>query len=88
MQFFPGLDDPLPFPELNPKPANWAHQSQVVADHLAGFSLLLDQIRRPERYRADGGRGIVIVGGGKFWPGIVVALKLLRSLGDSTPVEI
>jgi hypothetical protein len=88
MQFFPGLNDPLSQAELNPKPANWAHQSQVIAEHLAGFSMLLETIQRPLTYRADGGTGIVIVGGGKFWPGIVVGLKLLRSLGDSTPVEI
>ena len=35
-----------------------------------------------------GGDGIVYVGGGKFWPGIVVGCKMLRDLGCKLPIQV
>jgi hypothetical protein len=34
------------------------------------------------------GAGVLLVGGGKFWPGIVVAVKMLRETGSRLPVQI
>lgn len=89
MEFFPGLADPIPEPEANKRPADWARQPGVIASHLTAFSGLIESLKtKPAAYKTDQGNGILIVGGGKFWPGIIVGLKLLRSLGDKTPVEI
>lgn len=36
----------------------------------------------------DEGDGIIIVGGGQFWPGVLVALHMLRRTGCTLPVEV
>lgn len=34
------------------------------------------------------GRGIVVVGGGRYWPGAVVACRMVRLLGCDYPIEV
>lgn len=43
---------------------------------------------RPAEPPVASGDGVLYVGGGKFWPGIVVGCKLLRDLGCTLPVEV
>jgi SAM-dependent methyltransferase len=40
------------------------------------------------RSRGGGGDGIVWVGGGKYWPGIVAGINTLRDIGCDIPVEL
>lgn len=50
-----------------------------VARHLAGL-----------REVVAGGptRGVIYVGGGRYWPGIVIGVHMLRAAGCSLPVEV
>lgn len=47
------------------------------------------QLERPHpRYDTSGGTGVIYVGGGKYWPGIYVGIRMLRQLGCELPVEV
>ena len=83
---YPGLPDPIPEPELQPIPEGWAHQPDVITRHGAALRHVL-QMPLPQPEKAQG-RGILWVGGGKYWPGILVGLKLLREMGCTLPVQI
>lgn len=63
----------------------WNSNSREL--HLAALKTIsLQSYQEPEITRP---RGILYVGGGAYWPGIVVGIKLLRHvLKDTTPVEI
>jgi hypothetical protein len=55
--------------------------------HIAGFREQL--AGRPPKYNEhEHERGIVWVGGGKYWPGIVVGCRLTRRMGCSLPIEV
>jgi ribosomal protein L11 methylase PrmA len=78
--------DPIPEPELQPVPRGWANEQAVKDRHIAAFrDMLQRQFEPPKNLSGD---GIVICGEGKFWPGIVVAVKLLRELGCKLPVQV
>lgn len=47
-----------------------------------------DRIKPREDYFAAGGYGIIYVGGGVYWPGIVVGIRMLRHFGCMLPVEV
>lgn len=58
----------------------------IATDHMGRLRHALDN---PEPYPSDdGGDGILYVGGGKYWPGIVVGIRLLRAMGCNLPVEV
>lgn len=80
------LQDPIPEPELQPVPRGWAQQPEQKAKHLEALKRVL-AMDFPEPDRAQG-RGIVYVGGGAYWPGIVVGIRLLRLIGCQLPVQV
>ena len=83
---YPGLVDPIQEPELQPIPDGWAHRPEVITRHGEALREILQaQIPPPAKCS---GRGILWVGGGKYWPGILVGLKLLREMGCQLPVQI
>ncbi len=78
------LPDPLPASPLTPVPKDWAHRDEVRAAHISA----LDELARGTMPRLEGhGSGVVLVGGGRYWPGCVVAVKMLREFSD-LPVQI
>ncbi len=85
-ELVPGLADPIPEPEIRPKPPKgWAQSAQVRARHVAAFRWLLRQpVPPPGRAQGD---GIVYVGGGRYWPMIAVALRMVRDVTD-LPVQV
>jgi hypothetical protein len=85
-EIWPGLADPLDTPELTPVPEGWGRRRDVVVRHIAAFRQLLRTQLPPSPALA--GDGIVLCGGGKYWPGVVVAVKMLRDSGSTLPVQI
>lgn len=85
-EIVPGLLDPIPESEVRPPPRGWTHDPRVIWRHReALFALARVPLPSPgPRY----GAGIVMAGGGRYWPGIVVALKMLRDTGCRLPVQI
>jgi len=47
---------------------------------------LVNQTSKPNNSRS--GNGILYVGGGPYWPGIVVGIRLLRESGCTLPIEV
>jgi len=76
--------DPLPEPEGH-RNAGFAHDPEIIATHLAALKTILG--RKYEVPKLSG-RGVILCGGGKYWPGIVVALKLLHRINPSIPVQV
>lgn len=87
----PDLLDPINTAE-HPEPRHgnvngWAHSEEQRQIHLNALAdVVADNSFGPVQKRH--GRGIVTVGGGRYWPGIVIGLKALRSTGSRIPVEI
>jgi hypothetical protein len=71
----PGLRDPLPA------------GSQCDRLHREALARVADEAP-PEPFTGGRGRGVLTVGGGKFWPGIVVMARMLRDTGSTLPVEV
>jgi SAM-dependent methyltransferase len=86
-ELLPGFIDPLQIPRLpDSERGGWAVDTGTIKLHrdaLVKVSHL--EFRQPETAE---GRGILTVGGGKYWPGIVVMCRLLRDLGCQYPVEV
>lgn len=62
---------------------------EPMIDYMKVLNDVLIQSNPPEYYDvAEGSKGIITVGGGKYWYGIVAGIKLLRWLGCNLPVEI
>ncbi len=85
MSLYPGIADPIPTPEAAPVRAAWRTCATTRDRHLYAFRALLG---RSFEYPGGSGAGIVTVGGGKYWPGIVVGCRLLRELGCTLPVQV
>lgn len=85
MRLLPDFDDPIPEPEAASVRPDWPHCPVTVARHHAALNQLLASTYR---YPGGSGRGVLYVGGGKYWPGIAVGIRLLRELGCNLPVEV
>ena len=83
--WFPGLVDPIPEPELNPKPSEWARQHEQVVKHLEALRNVISMPLPPAK---GAGSGILYVGGGPYWPGIVIGVRLLREMGCNLPIQV
>lgn len=57
-------------------------------EHLTKLTRIVKQESKNPDYVTGGGDGILTVGGGKYWPGIYVMVKLIRQLGCNLPIEI
>lgn len=53
-------------------------------EHLRVFK---EMLQRDYTHQGQGD-GVLLVGGGKFWPGIVVAIKMLRRSGCNLPIQV
>lgn len=85
-EIVPGLLDPLPEAESHPVARGWPHDARVIERHRAALLHLAAAELPPPGRRA--GAGILMVGGGPYWPGLVVAMKMLRDTGCRLPVQI
>jgi len=78
-EFAPGLIDPIQESVVARDPG-WAWRPDVRDRHVTALRevvRLTEGVEAPER----DGRGILLVGGGKYWPGVVIACTLARELG-------
>lgn len=88
-RLLPDLVDPLsdgrhPDPQ-HKNPSGWSESEEQRIRHLEAFREVL--AGKPAQVKRAG-RGIITIGGGKYWPGVVVGIKLLRQSGSDLPVEI
>lgn len=77
--------DPVPEPELSPVPAGWPNRAEVRNRHVAA---LKEMVSRTYAYPGGSGAGVLVCGGGPYWPGIYVLVKLLRDVGSDLPVQV
>ncbi|HWG45494.1 MAG TPA: hypothetical protein VN688_22210 [Gemmataceae bacterium] len=85
-EIVPGLPDPIPQAELHPLPPSWPRLPEVMRKHGVALARLARAEIPPPGPRQ--GAGVLLIGGGRFWPGIVVAVKMLRDTGSRLPVQI
>ncbi|MGH7174478.1 MAG: methyltransferase domain-containing protein [Gemmataceae bacterium] len=85
-EIVPGLLDPIPDPDFRPLASGWIHDPRVINRHRVAFFTLAHAEMPPPGPRQ--GAGILMVGGGRYWPGIVVSVKMLRDTGCRLPVQI
>lgn len=85
-ELIPGLLDPIPAPVLREIPPRWAFDPGVIRKHQAALQRLVTGDIPPPPHRE--GQGVLLVGGGKYWPGIVVAVRMLRDTGSRLPIQI
>ncbi len=85
VHFLPGVRDPIERPETWPPTMELRRGADSIREHVGALELLANtDFRAPYHW----GRGVVYVGGGVYWPGIVVGIKLLREAGCNLPVEV
>lgn len=94
-EIVPGVPDPIPDPELRPVPPGWATRRNVRDRHIEAFRGLL-QVQFPGPSRAEGD-GVVICGGGRYWPMSAVSARMLRDVcgmrvqiwyrGEAEPID-
>lgn len=78
---FETVDDPLGSLPLLKGPAVGYREQ-----HLTALSSLRDKkFPKPDTFSGD---GVLIIGGGKYWPGIVVSIEMLRLKGCHLPVQV
>jgi SAM-dependent methyltransferase len=85
-EIVPGLLDPIPEADFRPLAHGWTHDARVIQRHRDALFALARAEMPPPGPRA--GAGILMVGGGRYWPGIVVSLKMLRDTGCRLLVQI
>ena len=86
-EYFPGFRDPLKGPELVHTPPGWAHSAEQIQRHRNALPVVLELAHKVPR-PSGSGRGIILCGGGKYWPGMVLAVRMLREVGSDLPVEL
>ena len=85
----PGIQDPMPCKSCMQTHNNdWAESTPVIAEHMASLAQMVKGNIALPGVPASSGNGIVYVGGGKYWPGIVVGVRLLRQLGCDLPIQV
>jgi hypothetical protein len=85
-EIVPGLADPIPDDELRPVPRGWGHDPRVARRHREALARLARARLPPPGARH--GAGVVLLGGGRYWLGVVVAVKMLRDAGSRLPVQV
>lgn len=85
-EIVPGVLDPIPEADFRPLARGWAQDARVMNRHRDALLALARTEMPPPGSRK--GAGILMVGGGRYWPGIVVSLKMLRDTGCRLPVQI
>jgi len=85
-EIVPGLLDPIQEPALQPVPEQWPYDPRVIKRHREALYQLVQAEMPPCGPRH--GAGVLFLGGGQYWPGIVVGVKMLRDTGSTLPVQI
>ena len=80
-----GVADPIPEPAIIPPVESWARATSVIERHREALYHL---VRAPLVAPSRSGSGVLLVGGGKYWPGVVVGIKMLRDTGCTLPVQV
>lgn len=85
----PGIKDPMPCKScMHSHDKEWAETTPVIAEHMASLGQMAKgNIHLPD-VPASLSNGVVYVGGGKYWPGIVVGVRLLRQFGCNLPIQV
>jgi hypothetical protein len=86
-RYFPEFVDPLKGPELAHIPPNWSQSLEQIERHKAALELVARSSRTVPQ-NSGSGRGVILCGGGKYWPGMVLAVRMLREVGSNLPVEL
>src|SRR5262249_45338498 len=86
MEIVPGLLDPISDPPIRSDSSWWAQNDQVILKHRQALSRLVQSNMLGPGNRQ--GSGVLMVGGGRYWPGIVVGVRMLRDTGSALPVQI
>jgi alpha 1,2-mannosyltransferase len=83
-EILPGLVDPFTGPWRHP--GTWCRDSAEVSRHAAAVrALAAGPIPDPP---AMAGAGVIACGGGRYWPGILVLVRMLRETGCTLPVQV
>ena len=81
-----GVNDPIPTSYSYSGDQQTAWNQEDAAMHLEALTRVLESdLGKPKECS---GRGIIYVGGGAYWPGIVVGIRMLRELGCNLPIEV
>jgi SAM-dependent methyltransferase len=81
----PGLQDPLPVPEAAAIPAGWPRRPDVRKKHVAALRWLAAAPLPPPAVAE--GDGVVVCGGGRYWPMVTVCVRMVRDVCD-LPVQV
>lgn len=68
------------------RPKGWQTRPEVKAAHQRAAREFKDSIGEPPNGFA--GRGIVIAGGGAYWPSVYVTVRMIRHLGCDLPIQV
>ncbi len=80
-----GVPDPIPAPPQEPVPGGWPCRPDVRDRHQAALGRLLQADFPPAPHAS--GEGVIYCGGGRYWPMIVAAVRMLRDVSD-LPVQV
>lgn len=86
VEFYPGILDPIPDPELSPRPKGWATDPLTRDRHVWALRELLKQDARTPPHKS--GTGVVICGGGKYESMIRASLQMLQNRVYGLPIQI
>ncbi len=78
----------LPLPDASndlARPDTLTADSEAVRTHVESWRGLLERRFDPPKLY---GQGIVTCGEGRYWPNLVVGVRLLRELGSTLPVQV
>lgn len=79
------FDDPIKEPKFV-YPSQWPYDAEVVSKHKEALAEVVSKdICPPDNLS---GRGIIFVGEGKYWAGIVIAVRLLLEIGCKIPIQV
>ncbi len=82
-EFIPGESDPIPT-QPNQSPS-WAHFPAIAKEHNNALKELLHrEFKGPNQAE---GQGLILCGGTKYWPMLMLSLKMFRDV-SSLPVQI
>ena len=85
-EIVPGLLDPIPEDYFQSMPNRWLSDPRVIRRHREAL-LHLARAEMPDPGERSG-TGVLLIGGGKYWPGAVIAVKMLRDTGCTLPIQI
>lgn len=84
-EILPGLPDPLPYAPIAHSHKEWAMLPRVQRKFIDAFKRVVGcQLPRIDHAEGD---GIVICGGGKYWPMIAIACHMARRV-TNLPIQI